>query len=92
MVKKLGFSLLIVSALSLLTALTIPFIVHSGGKMTGWITGLLILSEATFWTGGILLGKEVAKKYRSYLNPRNWKRKKNESAPSNNSATLKDDQ
>lgn len=43
--------------------------------MAKWIAGLLIFSEVTFWTGGILLGKEVAKKYRSYLNPKNWKRK-----------------
>lgn len=44
--------------------------------MARWIAGLLIFSEITFWTGGILLGKEVAKKYRSYLNPKNWTRKK----------------
>ncbi|MNY52539.1 hypothetical protein D3C86_1882230 [compost metagenome] len=43
--------------------------------MAKWIAGLLIFSEVTFWTGGILLGKEVARKYRSYLNPKNWRRK-----------------
>ncbi|OAS14303.1 transporter suffix domain-containing protein [Paenibacillus oryzisoli] len=75
MSKKLGISSLILSAIALISALTIPFIVHTGGDMAKWIAGLLIFSEVTFWTGGIVLGKEVAKKYRSYLNPKNWKRK-----------------
>ncbi|WNR43087.1 transporter suffix domain-containing protein [Paenibacillus roseipurpureus] len=70
--KKLGIGLLILSTIAFLSAFTIPFFVHSGARITGWITGLLIFSEITFWTGGLLLGKEVAKKYRSYLNPRNW--------------------
>ncbi|KRF05997.1 hypothetical protein ASG89_19825 [Paenibacillus sp. Soil766] len=75
MSKKLGISLLILSGIAFLSAFTIPFFVHTGGDMAKWIAGLLIFSEVTFWTGGILLGKEVAKKYRSYLNPKNWKRK-----------------
>ena len=73
--KKLGISLLILSTIAFLSAFAIPFFIHSGGGMARWIAGLLIFSEVTFWTGGILLGKEVAKKYRSYLNPKNWKRK-----------------
>lgn len=76
MVKKLGISLLILSTIAFLSAFTIPIFIHSGGGMARWIAGLLIFSEVTFWTGGILLGKEVAKKYRSYLNPKNWSRKK----------------
>ncbi|UKS23961.1 transporter suffix domain-containing protein [Paenibacillus sp. HWE-109] len=70
--KKLGIALLIASALAFLSAFTIPFLVHSGTKMTGWIAGLLVCSEVMFWTGGLILGKEVARKYRRYLNPKNW--------------------
>lgn len=78
--KKLGIGMLIISALAFLSAFTIPFIVHSGGKMTGWIAGLLILSEAAFWTGGIILGRETAKKYRRFLNPKNWVNKQKKSS------------
>jgi hypothetical protein len=79
--KKLGISLLILSTIAFISAFTIPFFIHTGGGMTKWIAGLLIFSEVTFWTGGILLGKEVAKKYRSYLNPKNWKRKNVQNNP-----------
>jgi hypothetical protein len=78
--KKLGIALLIVSGIALLSALTIPFFVHTGRGMAGWIAGLLIVSEIAFWTGGIILGKEVARKYRRYLNPKNWSRKQNKSS------------
>ncbi|MGO4269394.1 transporter suffix domain-containing protein [Paenibacillus sp. TAF58] len=78
--KKLGIALLIVSGVALLSAFTIPFFLHSGSEMAGWIAGLLIVSEIAFWTGGIILGKEVARKYRRYLNPKNWSRKQNKSS------------
>ncbi|MGO4497544.1 transporter suffix domain-containing protein [Paenibacillus sp. 2RAB27] len=81
MAKKLGITLLILSTIAFISAFTIPFFVHTGGGMAKWIAGLLIFSEVTFWTGGILLGKEVAKKYRSYLNPKNWKRKNVQNNP-----------
>lgn len=78
--KKLGIAMLIVSAIALLSAFTIPFFIHTGGGIARWIAGLLIVSEIAFWTGGIILGKEVAKKYRQYLNPKNWSRKQKKSS------------
>lgn len=33
---------------------------------------LALLGELVFWPGGILLGKEVVARYKSYLNPCNW--------------------
>ncbi|KQX46960.1 MULTISPECIES: transporter suffix domain-containing protein [unclassified Paenibacillus] len=78
--KKLGIALLIVSGVALLSAFTIPFFIHNGSEMAGWIAGLLIVSEIAFWTGGIILGKEVARKYRRYLNPKNWSRKQHKSS------------
>ena len=36
----------------------------------------IILMEIVFWAGGLLVGKELFKKYKSYLNPKNWVTKK----------------
>jgi hypothetical protein len=35
---------------------------------------LFIFAEVTFWVGGILMGKELFDKYKSLLNPKNWKK------------------
>ena len=39
-------------------------------------TTLLIIGEVLFWGGGILVGKELFSKYKSYANPKNWFKKK----------------
>jgi hypothetical protein len=37
----------------------------------GWTTAaLLVVGEAAFWVSAVLLGREVVKRYRSYLDPR----------------------
>ena len=38
----------------------------------------LIIGEVLFWGGGILVGKELFMKYKSYFNPKNWFKKKQE--------------
>ena len=35
----------------------------------------LIIGEILFWLGGILVGKELFRKYKSYFNPKNWFKK-----------------
>jgi len=35
----------------------------------------LVIGEILFWGGGILLGKELFIKYKSYFNPKNWFKK-----------------
>ena len=35
----------------------------------------LIIGEVMFWVGGILVGKELFRKYKSYFNPKNWFKK-----------------
>ncbi len=37
---------------------------------------LFITAEITFWSGGLLVGKELFSKYKSYFNPKNWFKKK----------------
>lgn len=41
-------------------------------------TSSLILMELVFWTGGLLVGKELFTKYKQKLNPVFWFRKKPE--------------
>ena len=36
----------------------------------------LVIGEIVFWSGGLLVGKELFTKYKSYLNPVNWFKKK----------------
>ncbi|WP_421920266.1 transporter suffix domain-containing protein [Marinifilum sp.] len=38
----------------------------------------LIIGEVLFWGGGILVGKELFIKYKSYFNPKNWWKGKGE--------------
>ncbi len=42
----------------------------------------LILMEIVFWSGGLLVGKELFTRYKKQLNPVNWF-KKNQSDPGN---------
>ena len=41
-------------------------------------TVLLVIGEVLFWSGGLLVGKELFTKYKSYFNPKNWFNKKEE--------------
>ena len=40
-------------------------------------TTSLVLMEVVFWSGGLLVGKELFTKYKSQMNPRNWFKKPN---------------
>ena len=37
----------------------------------------LVIGEVLFWSGGLLVGKELFTRYKSYFNPKNWFKKKN---------------
>jgi hypothetical protein len=73
---KSGLILIIFSILLFLSLPVIPFIpIETRMKIT-ISTTVFVLAEVTFWTGGILLGKELFSKYKSYLNPANWFKRK----------------
>lgn len=75
---KLGIFLIIFSTAVFLSLLIVPFL-NADGKAKATITTIaIIVGEVTFWSGGILVGKELLKKYKSYFNPKNWFRKKSE--------------
>ncbi len=73
--RYLGFGLL---ALALLTWVLIPVVLllplPVGQK--GWTTAaLLVVGEAAFWVSAVLLGREVVRRYRSYIDPRRFFRR-----------------
>ncbi|MGN7358386.1 transporter suffix domain-containing protein [Paenibacillus sp. SAF-054] len=72
---KVGMVLLVLSLLVWLIPVITPFTPLSVKLKTGLITGSLIFAEITFWIGALLVGKEVAAKFKSYLNPKNWRKK-----------------
>lgn len=73
---KTGIFLIILSTLLFTSMLAVPFLDITGKTKITISTIAIILGEITFWTGGILLGKELFTKYKSYLNPMKWFKKK----------------
>lgn len=43
-------------------------------KVTASVVSIII-GEVLFWGGGILVGADLLKKYKSYFNPKNWFKK-----------------
>jgi hypothetical protein len=75
---KLGIVLLIVCVIAFLAIPVVPFLdLESSAKIT-FSTVLLVIGEITFWTGGLLLGKELFSKYKAWLNPKNWLKSKSD--------------
>jgi dipeptide/tripeptide permease len=77
---KLGIFSIILSILVFISLLLIPFLkIDNKSKLTA-TTIIIIAGEILFWTGGILVGKELLTKYKTYLNPKKWFKKKMEEA------------
>jgi len=74
---KTGLSLIILSTLLFISLLAVPFINVDGKTKITISTITIVLGEVTFWVGGILLGKELFNKYKAFLNPKIWFKKKN---------------
>lgn len=73
---RLGIVIMAVSVLLFLSLPVIPFLaIESKTKIT-ISTIVFITAEVTFYGGGFLVGKELFGKYKSYLNPKNWFKKK----------------
>ncbi len=70
---KIGIALIIISVIAFLSILVVPFLDFRSGIKIAVSTVLLVVGEISFWLGGFLLGKELFNKYKSYLNPKNWK-------------------
>ncbi len=73
---KLGITLVVFSCLLFLSLPLIPFLDFENKTKITITTASFIIAEITFWSGGILLGKELFSKYKAFLNPKNWFTKK----------------
>lgn len=76
---RLGIFLMIFSGVFFGATLLIPlFDLPTKTKIIA-STASFILMEVVFWSGGLLVGKELFTKYKKQLNPKNWfKRKEKE--------------
>lgn len=73
---KLGIILIIICIPFFLMIPVYPFLdLESKVKIT-LSTVSLVIGEVLFWSGGLLVGKELFTKYKSWFNPKNWFRKK----------------
>ena len=72
---KLGIILIIACIPFFLAIPVVPFLNLETKQKAVISTTLLIIGEVLFWSGGLLVGKELFTKYKSYLNPKNWKKK-----------------
>ncbi|RKD96871.1 transporter suffix domain-containing protein [Marinifilum flexuosum] len=75
---KLGIFLMILCIPFFLIIPVFPFMELEAKTKITLSTVSLIIGEVLFWSGGILVGKELLKKYKSYFNPKNWFKKKQE--------------
>jgi hypothetical protein len=69
---KLGVFLMILSAIVFLSLLIVPFLKFNGKIIVTITTVMVIVGEVLFWSGGLLVGKELFNKYKSYFNPKTW--------------------
>ena len=70
--RRLGFGLVILSCLLYGCLLLVPMTPFSTkGKVA--LSSLLVISgEASFWIGGLILGREAIARWRGALDPRRW--------------------
>lgn len=70
---------MVLSVLLFLALPVMPFLPFEGKTRITITTIVFIAAEVTFYGGGFLVGKELFTKYKSYLNPKHWFRKRQES-------------
>jgi hypothetical protein len=73
---KLGIFLMIFSGVFFATTFIIPTLDLPTKTKVIATTTSIILMEVIFWSGGLLVGKELFTKYKNQLNPLNWFKKK----------------
>lgn len=69
---------MIISVPLFLSLPVIPFLDWETKTKVALSTVFLIAGEVLFWSGGLLVGKELFVKYKSLLNPKNWFRRSKE--------------
>lgn len=76
---KIGIGLILLSGVAFAIMLLFPFLdLEDRTKVIG-ASSAFIAMEVLFYAGGFLVGKELFIKYKSYLDPRRWFKKKEQS-------------
>jgi hypothetical protein len=76
LLKKIGILLIVLSFVFYGLILLIPLLSVTLKTKTILTTSLVVVGEISFWSGGLILGKEMVNKYRSLFNPKNWFKRK----------------
>ena len=71
-VRLLGIALLVAAVLFWVAAPAVVFAPLSAGQKVWAGSALLVLGEVAFWAAALVLGREVFRRYRRFLDPRNW--------------------
>jgi short-subunit dehydrogenase len=72
--KKIGIFLVVMSFVLYILLLGVPVLKVDLLCKAAITSSFMVISEIIWWTGVLILGKEVASKYRKFLNPKNWKK------------------
>jgi hypothetical protein len=81
---KFGIALILLSGVAFAVMLIVPFLHIEKESKVLWASVAFIAMEVLFYSGGFLVGKELFKKYKSYLNPKNWFNKKSMNSTAEN--------
>jgi hypothetical protein len=73
---KLGIGLILLSGVFFGLMFVFPFLNFEGKTKVFLTSASLVAMEVSFWVGGIFVGKELFTKYKSYLNPKSWFKKR----------------
>ncbi len=67
-----GIALVVVSGVLYVVAAVLLFLPLSAGWKIGAISALVVVAEVVVWVATIVLGREVIRRYRRFLDPRYW--------------------
>jgi hypothetical protein len=79
MIKTIGYIILVISCLSFLMILVVPWFGFSKIQLAGITTGLIVVGEIFFYLSLFILGKSFYNKIKSKL--KFWKTKTNNPDP-----------
>lgn len=67
--------LLVIPGVLWAAAVAVPFLPLATAAKVWLAAGFAVAAEVVFWGAALVLGREVAVRYRRHLDPRNWFRK-----------------
>lgn len=70
--RLLGMTLLVAAVLFWVAAPAVLLIPLSATQRVWAGSAFLVLGELAFWASAVVLGRELFRRYRRYLDPRSW--------------------